>query len=84
MIDPTKGAGLIQNLATGNKPQAQPRAEVKDAGTSSTAAQADSVEISEQALSLRQAEQTVRELSQQLARNQDVTLGLDPLFDETV
>jgi hypothetical protein len=84
MIDPTKSSGIIQNLLANNKPQAQNRAVAKGTEASSNTAPRDQVNISEQALSLSQAELAVKALRQQLTNNPDVTLGLDPAFDEKI
>lgn len=83
MVDPTKGLGSVSNISSANKPR-----NVSDVGRQSEPKKAerpkDEVKISEEALSLSQAEGTSREVREALEKNQDITLGLNSSFDETV
>lgn len=86
MIDPTKTTGLIQNLlANNNRSPAPERPEPRQASAPVDNAQPrDRVDLSEKAISLSQAEQSASEARRALEENRDVSLGLDPGFDEEV
>ena len=83
MVDSTKGLGSVSNISSANKLR-----NVSDIGRKDEPTKAerpkDEVKISEEALSLSQAEGTSKEVREALEKNQDVTLGLNPSFDETV
>jgi hypothetical protein len=78
MVDPTKGIGQVQSLAQASKARqaSHEREEKKPERADRTPR--DEVKISQEALSLKQAEQAASNVRADLERNRDVTLGLDP------
>jgi hypothetical protein len=81
MVDPTKGLGPVQNIPQTQKPAVTRRADE----ARETPKVQDTIEIPERALDAQQAEDAARDTRDSLARNADVTLGLNPLFvDKTV
>ena len=80
----TPGAGQVQGLSSTNRTQETQQLRSEDApqqGEQRTVIQ-DEVEISAEALSRLQAEQTATQTGQLLAQQTDLTLGLDPSFGQ--
>lgn len=76
MVDPTKGISSVTPVS--GKPSGSSGAKEKQEGRESAPAPpVDSVEISQQALSLQEAERSAAQARQSLEEN-DVSLGLDP------
>lgn len=85
MVDSTSGIGQVPGITATNKTQnsQNKRSESAQEASKSSAPQ-DEVQISEEALSLAQAEEAVSEIQRYLQENQDTSLGLDPSFDRSV
>lgn len=77
MVDPTKGIGSIQNIQPA-KPQSQENG--KKAERREGFAPVDEISISEEAISLSQAESSAGE-TRVILEDTDYALGLDPEFD---
>jgi hypothetical protein len=88
MVDPTNIVGGPRNIGATERPQPlennvrRERADAQERGRSEPPR--DEVRISEEALSLSQAENAAREAREALERDQSQSLGLDPNFDRTV
>ena len=80
MVDPTKGIGPLQGVVPTNKTQS---ANTQDRKTGGVENPRDEVSLSDEAISLSQAEETAEQTRVQLA-NSDESLGLDPNFDRSV
>ena len=83
MVDPTKGVGPIQNIVS--KSQANDKKPVDAVAESS--APVDQVEISSdavEALSVSQAQQAAVDIRNELQKDLDRVLGIDPSFAEQV
>lgn len=81
MVDPTKGIGPLQSLISGTRvsePASKPTGEIKNSSPK------DVVNISREALSLSQAEETSSKVRDVLERDTDVTLGSGRNFDESL
>lgn len=78
MVDPTKGVGNIQNLLQSNRSQPGKEAGQKQeaSNNASSSSPADEVTISQEALSLGEAERTASDVRAQLS-NSDQTLSTD-------
>lgn len=78
MVDPTKGIGQIQNLPsnrTQNSQDTERRKDSENAQSAGATEPRDEVSISEEALSLAQAESTAAETRELLQREPQVTLA---------
>lgn len=88
MVDPTNIVGGPRNI--GVTERAQPsennlrRERPAEQGSARAEAPRDEVRISQEALSLSQAENAAREAREALERDQSQSLGLDPNFDRSV
>ncbi len=72
MVDPVNPSGPIQGIAPANKSQ---KAESQSESKEARAEAVDEVRISQEALSLAQAEETAQKASKQLADDQTSTLS---------
>lgn len=85
MVDPTQGTNQYQNIVKTSRAQAvdaeNDSEESQEAEKVSALAPQDEVVISQEALSLSQAEETAAQVRQTLEENSDESLGLDPDFD---
>lgn len=79
MVDSIKGAGSVSNVAPSSKMQGagQKRSDKAE----EVAALVDEVEISQEALDLASAQKSTQAARSELESNPDVTLGLDPDFE---
>jgi len=83
MVDSTVGIGGIQNLQSGNRAQnsqSESKRESGEAERKSPLNPQDEVSISQEALSLSEAESAAARTRELLEGDQDATLGLDPSF----
>ncbi len=79
MIDPTKGAGPVQNIQSGKSGQpADERKRVEEKRAPAKAA-GDEVRISSEALTQQELDKAVAD-TKSLLRNSDSALGLEPGF----
>jgi hypothetical protein len=78
MVDSTKGLGPLTNIS-GLKPQSSVLG-TKTEETKASERVQDSVEISQEAISLSQAEEAADKIKVILGKNPDITLGLNPAF----
>lgn len=81
MVEPTKGIGQIPGIANREARDVvrQEKSEEKRGVSRS-----DEVEISEEAQSLQEAEKSAKQAREALEKDESLTLGLDPEFDEAV
>ncbi len=82
MVDSTNGVGPPQHIQSAKKAAAEVRDEKSAEAAREFKPAIDEVHISEEALSLSQAEKSTAEIRAKLERDADATLGLDPNFDE--
>ncbi len=81
MVDSTNGVGPVQHIQSANKASSS-RDEKRAEETREFKPAIDEVHISEEALSLSQAEKATAEVRAKLERDAEATLGLDADFDE--
>lgn len=77
MVDSTKGIGSIPGIVR-SEPKGVSRPEKSEEKRSVS----DRVEISEEALSLQEAEAKAKQVKEELSKDQELTLGLDPSFED--
>jgi hypothetical protein len=82
MVDSITSSGLSQGLEAVRR--AQQAVKQREQGNAEVSSFKDSVRISDEALSLSEAEGQARDVRVALEANPRVSLGLDPNFDTTV
>lgn len=83
MVDSTRGLGPAPGIVPGGKTQNTGTTKRSD-GTKEPERVRDVIEISSEALSAAQAEETAIETRETISKNRNVTLGYNPsLLDET-
>lgn len=84
MVDITSGVGQSQSVSSTNRAQ-EARERNQEAAQERQKAREviqDEVQISDEAISRLEAEQAAEDVREQLAQQEDQSLGLDPNFDD--
>jgi len=84
MVDSLSNLGSTQAIEAVRRAQNEVRGRENGSDRPESSKPTDTVEISQEALNLSQAEETARNVRAELEANPDVTLGLDPNFDAEV